>query len=255
MDSLGDRIKAYERAFDYKLPPNQPVIIRVDGRSFHTFLRGVDKPFDEPFIDCMRYAMRMVAGDMSGFKLAYHQSDEVTFLITDYDTHTTEGWFGYELNKLLSITASEFGGYFNKAYDACTTGRTNQFSRPAVFDARAFVVPQDDAPNVFIWRQRDWERNSLQMLARSHFSHKDLKNKNRGDMHEMLHSVGVNWADLTSYLKNGTFYTQDHQEIHDRLTYDEINALITWTKEADGIGEDDLLESRSSDSRPEDIRS
>jgi tRNA(His) guanylyltransferase len=201
MNDLGDRMKRYEQAAQYHFPPRQPLLIRVDGRAFHTFTRGMDKPFDRYLMEAMVYAMEKTAKEMMGFKLAYHQSDEVTFLITDYDRLTTQGWFDYELNKVVSVAASTFTAWFARMFSA-------KFG-VATFDARAFVVPPEDVPNVFIWRQRDWERNSVTMLAQAHYSHKELHGKKVPDMHEMLHAKGVNWADCTPAEKNGTFLLRD----------------------------------------------
>lgn len=216
MSSIGDRIKRYEAAYDHKLVPRSCLFIRVDGKAFHTFTRGCEKPFDQKLIDGMVTAAGYTAKEMMGFKLAYIQSDECTFILTDFDKLTTQGWFNYELNKVVSISASMFTAYFNKAY-----GSDN-----ALFDSRAFIVPLDDAPNVFIWRQRDWERNSIQMLARAHFSHKECHLKKNADLHEMLYQKGVNWADLDGQLKNGTFITRAGDLIHAKLNYDFIKDLI-----------------------------
>jgi tRNA(His) 5'-end guanylyltransferase len=190
----------------------------VDGKAFHTYTRGMSKPFDANLIDSMIRAMEMTAKDMQGFKLAYHQSDEVTFLLTDYDNLDTQGWFDYELNKVVSISASLFTFHFNRCM--VNTGR------PALFDSRAFTVPVSDVPNVFLWRQRDWERNSVTMLAQSHFSHKQLHGKKVPDMHEMLHGVGINWAHLDDHLKNGTFYLRDGSLYHQKADYDTIQGWI-----------------------------
>lgn len=221
-DSLGDRIKNYESSFNQKLPANSPVIIRVDGKAFHTFTRGFEKPFDSTLISAMIYATKRTAQNMDGFKLAYTQSDEASFMITDYDTVNTNGWFGYSLNKIVSVTASLFTGHFND-YLSNYPDKTDSI---AFFDARAFIVPRDDWQNVFIWRQRDWERNSLQMLARAHFSHKQLHKKNSSDIHDMLHSVGVNWANLSPHLKNGTFYLGDAGYFTERVDYATLTELV-----------------------------
>lgn len=218
-DSLGDRIKRYEHVSSPTLISNTPVFIRVDGKAFHTWTRGLHRPFDFNLIGAMGEAARCTADEMMGFKLAYIQSDEATFMLTDYDTHQTEPWFGYELNKLVSVTASLFTAHFNREVAGWKRA-------PAVFDARAFNVPIDDAPNVFVWRQRDWERNSLQMLARSHFSHKELNGKRRSDMHDMLHAIGVNWADLNPRLKNGTWIHRDGSVSFDRADYAMIDHWI-----------------------------
>ena len=216
--NLGDRIKRYENAYDFKLTPRSCVFIRIDGRAFHTFTKNCVKPFDQGLITAMVSAAKETAYEMMGFKLAYHQSDEVTFMLTDFDKLTTEGWFGYELNKIVSLSASIFTAAFNRYYPS-GEGK-------ATFDSRAFVVPLDDAPNVFIWRQQDWERNSLQMLARSVFPHKDLIGKNRSDMHEMLFNVGVNWTALSPREKNGTFIKRDKTLESDKVTYATLSAYF-----------------------------
>lgn len=214
--NLGDRIKEYEKAYNFKLTPNSCLFIRVDGRAFHTFTRGMDKPFDDKLIRSMVNAAKRCAKEMAGFKLAYIQSDEATFLLTDFDTHETQGWFNYELNKIVSITASMFTAFFNEEMG----------TRNAMFDSRAFIVPNGDVPNVFIWRQRDWERNSIQMFSRSLYSHKELIGKNTSDMHEMLHEKGENWANLQDMYKNGTFILEDGTEDHRKLNYEQIRNLI-----------------------------
>lgn len=219
-DSLGDRIKRYERAYNQTLTPRTPVIVRVDGRAFHTYTKGMDRPFDYDLMCAMEWAASHTANEMQGFKLAYVQSDEATFLITDDDQLDTQGWFAYELNKVVSLSAAIFTAHFNNFMHFW-----NITSKLATFDARAFNVPAADVPNVFIWRQRDWERNSLQMLARAHFSHSELHGKGRRDMHDMLHAKGINWASLKPREKNGTFITKDHY-FYERADYERIQGWI-----------------------------
>lgn len=217
--ALGGRIKRYEAAYNQQLTPRSCLFLRVDGKAFHTFTRGCEKPFDKTLRDAMVLATRATSREMQGFKLAYHQSDEVTFMLTDFDTYQTQGWFGYELNKVVSITASTFTAKFNRYYGS-------QNGVDAIFDARAFIVPIDDAPNVFIWRQQDWERNSIQMLTRAHFSQKECHQKRIPDMHEMLHGKGINWAHLPGHWKNGTFVDREQNLISDRLDYPAIAAQL-----------------------------
>jgi tRNA(His) guanylyltransferase len=218
-DSLGDRIKRYEAVYSPRLTPRSCLCIRIDGKAFHTFTKGCAKPFDQPLVDAMVDAMRFTADEMQGFKLGYTQSDEATFLLTDFDTYETQGWFGYELNKIVSISASAFTAAFNQSY-TLKPRRT-----VAMFDARAFIVPQDDVANVFLWRQKDWERNSLQMLARAHFSHEVLQGRNHCAIHEMLYDKGINWADLPDQLKNGTFLDKDGYLRYDEMDYSGINDI------------------------------
>ena len=223
-DSLGDRMKKYEAVYDQKLTPNSCLFIRVDGKAFHTFTRGSEKPFDSRIMNAMTEAAEDTANEMQGFKLAYVQSDECTFMLGDYDTPQTEGWFGYRLNKVVSIAAAMYSVHFNHRYNQYRDDVN--LANPAYFDARAFIVPKDDAPNVFVWRQQDWARNSIQMLAQSKFSHKQLHGKNTNDIHEMLHDIGVNWTkDCSARERNGTFITP-HKLFHNKLDYDLIKALI-----------------------------
>lgn len=202
MDSLGDRMKRFEAASKSTLTPRMPVAIRVDGRAFHTFTKGCMRPFDTGLIDSMVNAAFAVAEEIQGFKVGYVQSDEATFVFTDYDKITSQGWFGYELQKMISISASlmsvEFNYHFNRRYP--------DYPGRAVFDSRAFNIPENDVANLLLWRAKDWNRNSLQMYARSFFTHKEMHGKNSEDIHEMLHSIGKNWAtDLNPIEKNGTF--------------------------------------------------
>ena len=214
-DSLGDRMKRYEASSHYQLPPRSCCIIRCDGRAFHSF-NSLKKPFDQGFINAMVSSAVLAYEDMQGFKLAYTQSDEVSFLLTDFDTIQTQGWFGYDLAKVVSTSASLMSVHFNSLF-RLMEGQTLKL---ATFDSRAFVIPKTDVANYFLWRARDWERNSLQMYSRSFF------NKGREDMHEMLHSVGKNWAtDLTPQLKNGTFITKIGQ-LYTQPSYEEINRLV-----------------------------
>jgi tRNA(His) 5'-end guanylyltransferase len=199
MDSLGDRIKDYENVSRDFLLKRSPVIIRVDGKAFHTFTQGFEKPFSSKFMEAMDKSAFLTASNIQGFKVAYVQSDEVTFLITDYDKLDTQGWFGYNKSKIISISASTMSVEFNNAFP--------NDKRPfPIFDSRAFNVPKDDIINTFLWRAKDWHRNSVQMYCRSFFSDKEMHKKGVKDQHDLLHSIGKNWStDLTDREKNGKF--------------------------------------------------
>jgi len=215
-DPLGDRMKKYESVSNHKLTQKVPVILRVDGKAFHTFTKNATKPFDINLIESMVRSAEEVAKEMMGFVLAYHQSDEVTFYINNNQKLESEAWFDNKISKLVSITASLFTSKFNYIYG----------SNNAVFDCRAFNVPYTEVPNVFIWRQRDWERNSVHMYARSIFSHNDLMNKNKSEIHEMLYERGLNWNNLHPQLKNGTFITLMNERLWGKYNYDQLEALI-----------------------------
>ena len=223
MLSLAERIKRYEAVYRQYAVRRMPLIIRVDGRAFHTFTKGCEKPFDNNIVRSMVMAAIDTALEMQGFKVGYVQSDEATFCITDYDSLNTGAWFEYCIPKIVSITASLMSVNFNKWYNK---GKTS-----VVFDCRAFSVPKDDVANVFLWRAKDWERNSLQMYARSFFSHKDLLGKKHPEIHEMLHKIGKNWAtDLDDVYKNGTFLIKEGRKIITRNdilpNYESVSCVV-----------------------------
>lgn len=194
-DSLGDRMKNnYENRSRYKLIRRMPVILRLDGKAFHTLTRNCEKPFDGRLRDCMVGTAEYLCKKIQGAKLAYIQSDEISILITDFDSLKTDAWFDYNIQKMCSISSGQASVIFSML-----------FKEVGIFDCRAFNVPKEDVCNYFIWRQQDWLRNSLQMLARVHFSHKELHKKNTADIHEMLYTKNINWADIAVKWKNGTF--------------------------------------------------
>lgn len=205
-DSLGDRMKrSYEQISSQKLVKRVPVICRLDGRAFHTFTKQIKaiKPFDDRLIDLMSYTALYLCKNISGARLAYVQSDEISILITDYDTITTQGWFDYKIQKMVSISSSMATAYFNRYFDSHFQ---NMGLVPLVnFDSRVFNIPKEEVCNYYLWRQNDWTRNSIQMLARSLFSHKECENKNSSELQDMLMlKYNVNWNDLEAYKKRGT---------------------------------------------------
>ena len=217
MINLEERIKEfYEKRTRYKLLRRMPVIVRVDGQAFHTFTKGM-KGFNSSIINAMALSAELTMDHMAGCKVAYIQSDEASFLLTDYETHHTEAWFDYNVQKLASISASAFTAHFNG---------TPTFTKTATFDARAFNVPKEEVANYFLWRAKDWHRNSITMYANQFFKPKEMHRKKLADLHEMLHGVGKNWADLSDQIKNGTFII-DGEHRHDILpTYESISKEI-----------------------------
>lgn len=203
-DSLGNRMKEnYEDRYRFKLIRRLPVIIRLDGKAFHTLTKQCDKPFDKDLSMIMIDGMKYLLDNIQGAKLGYQQSDEISILITDFDTLTTDAWFDYNIQKICSVSASMISSHINgglKEY-INSTGKFN--NKSWLFDSRCFNIPKEEVNNYFIWRQKDWERNSLQMLCRAHFTHKELCGKNKSSMHEMLYNININWGDLEPKWKNG----------------------------------------------------
>ena len=192
-DSLGDRMKDYyENAFKHKLPMRMPVIMRVDGKAFHSFTRGF-AAFDTYFIKSMQRTAQYLWKNIATAQIAYVQSDEISLLLHNYKRLETQAWFDNELQKLCSITAGYASSFMSLEY-----------SRPAIFDCRAFVLPEAEVTNYFLWRQQDATRNSVQMLAQSMHSHKELHKKNNSELQEMCFQKGANWNDLPTTHRRGS---------------------------------------------------
>jgi len=202
-DSIGNRMKDnYENAYRVKLTRRTPVILRLDGKAFHTLTKGCEKPFDNKLQNVMVRTGMFLMEEIQGAKCAYIQSDEISILLTDFDRLNTSAWFDNNLQKIVSISASYASVKFTELY-----------GNVGIFDSRAFNIPKEEVCNYFVWRQQDWFRNSLQMLSQSHFSHKKLHGKNTSDMHEMLHEKGVNWAELPNRWKNGVFINKSGRDL------------------------------------------
>lgn len=197
-DSLGDRMKQYEKDFRTKLPDRFPVVIRLDGKAFHTFTKGCEKPFDEKLINAMNQCALVLCKEIQGAQVAYVQSDEISIFIHSYKRFDSQAWFGNQVQKMVSVGAG-------KASTRMSFESSNLFGKykEALFDARVFIVPETDLVNYFLWRQQDWTRNSVQMLARSYYSHKQCDNKKNPQLQDMIHAKGDNWNDLPTHLKRG----------------------------------------------------
>ena len=202
---IGDRMKGqYEDRARFMLPRRTYTIVRVDGKAFHSFTRGMEKPFDLGLMEVMDKTAQFMCGEMQGAKMAYVQSDEISVLLTDFDTITTDAWFDGNVQKIASISASLATAQFNAVCKWAHHG-------PALFDARVFTIPDCiEAENYFIWRQQDASRNSIQMAAQANFSHKQLQGKSCSECQEMLFSEkGINWNDYPARCKRGSVIKYD----------------------------------------------
>ena len=224
-DSLGDRMKAnYENRAKTYLVRRMPVIIRLDGKAFHTFTKGLKKPYDEIFHNTMNETMKYLCENIQGCKLGYTQSDEITLLLTDYDTLTTDAWFDNNVQKICSVSASMATMAFNKFFRQCVSDYCDSMMALqdfdlvtdkyydtlydkldiAMFDSRCFNIPEDEVTNCFIWRQQDATRNAIQMLGQCNFSHKELHGKSCNNIQDMLiEQKGINFNDMPAEFKRG----------------------------------------------------
>jgi len=199
-DSLGDRMKGYENAFRPFFPSRLPVIVRVDGKAFHTYTAKCVKPFDNKLIDVMDQTALMLCKTVSGAKMAYIQSDEISILVHGYEGLETQPWFGGNINKIISVTAAVASATFTSLSPGIFE---DGIIKPAIFDSRAFILPEADVCNYFLWRQQDATRNSIQSLARSMYSHKECNHKNTSQLQELTFQKGVNWNDIETRYKRG----------------------------------------------------
>lgn len=232
-DEIGKRIKRYyENIPKIKLMRRVPVVIRLDGKNFHTFTKGFKKPFDEILIKSMQETTNYLCENIQGCILGYTQSDEISLLLVDYKNLNSSAWFDYEVQKICSISASMATMAFNKSFTKnaeefmtdCATSYemeglyskgTEEYKlcevyqkaieKGAMFDARCFNIPKEEVTNYFYWRQLDATRNSIQMVGQANFSHKELQNKSSNDIQNMLLiQKDINWNTMPTYQKRGS---------------------------------------------------
>ena len=230
-DDLGNRMKSqYENRTKQFLPRRTYTIIRLDGKAFHTFTRGMEKPYDVNFINVMNQTAKFLCEEIQGCQLAYIQSDEISLLLTDFNKITSEAWFDGNIQKICSISASMCTAKFNEAY---TLMRDfiycdDEIQPKAFFDSRVFTIPDPvEVENYFVWRQKDCVRNSISMTAQNLYSHKELNNKNVSEMQEMCFQKGTNWNDMPDGFKRGRMIVKNQlYEIKDNwVTIDAIDIL------------------------------
>jgi len=228
LNKLGIRMKIYENVTRNYLTRRVPVLIRIDGKSFHSFTKGFQRPFDELLISTMQQTAKYLCENIQGCKLAYTQSDEITLLLTDYETIGTQGWFDYNIQKIVSVSASMATLAFNKYFfsnimDAWEEEIISLLEREhyqkrfntALFDSRVFNIPKEEVCNCFVWRQQDCTRNAIEMVGRNYFSHKELHKVNCNQIQEKLfQEKGINFNDLPTYQKRGacvikSYYNKD----------------------------------------------
>jgi tRNA(His) 5'-end guanylyltransferase len=232
-DELGSRMKEfYEDRFRLKLPRRAYTIMRIDGKAFHTYTRGMERPFDDGLIDDMNLTAAHLCKNIMGAKMGYVQSDEISILITDFDTQDTQAWFDYNVQKMVSIAASLATSEFNRLrlirsctdfdgdlhFDAMDKEEIINF-KMAQFDARVFQIPSRiEVENYFIWRQQDAVRNSISSVAQSLYSHKELNGKKTNEMQEMIFQKGINWNDFDFRKKRGAVIGKVEHEVGNSKT-------------------------------------
>ena len=218
-DALGMRIKSfYEKVTRIFLPRRTYTIIRIDGKAFHTYTKGLNRPFDMDLVADMDRTAQFLCKEIQGAKMAFVQSDEISILVTDFDKLETSAWYDNNLQKICSISASLATAKFNQLRidKLISSGKIlTDFDnlKLAMFDSRVFQIPSKvEVENYFIWRQQDTVKNSISSVAQSLYSHKELDGKNGNDKQEMIFQKGMNWNDFDPKLKRGRMIVKETYE-------------------------------------------
>ena len=256
--TLGDRMKNnYENITRYYLTRRMPVIIRVDMKAGHTFTKGMKKPFDDVFVRTMQETMKYLCENIQGCVLGYTQSDEISLVLTDYAELTTDAWFGNNLQKMCSVSASMATMAFNNhftwnweeenrwAYRPNGTQEEKEYATTlyrklgkAMFDSRVFTIPKEEVCNCILWRQQDATRNSIQSVGQANFSHKELDHKSTKDIQDMLMiQKGINWNDYSTTLKRGSCCIK----IEDGSTeYDDVGNICGYASRSKWVIDNEI---------------
>lgn len=221
--TLGDRMKDYEATSQSTLLKRTPVIIRVDGRAFHTFTKRLvadrtgaawqdhkiedpslrTSPFSDIMHEVMSYTAATLLNQIQNAVFVYTQSDEISILLRDWDRLETQQWFGANLQKMVSLSASIASTAFNYHLKRYSTPLSIQDL--ALFDSRTYNLPKEEVTNYFIWRQQDASRNSVNMLGRFYFSQKEMHGKSNSQVQDMMMlQHNVNWNDIPTWQKRGS---------------------------------------------------
>ena len=259
-DNLGDRMKEYELRDRSYLQRRAYTVIRVDGKAFHTYTKGLDKPFDVGLVGDMANTTKYLCENIQGCKVGYTQSDEISLVLTDFDKIGTDAFFGGQVQKVCSVVASMATARFNQlrllraAFDdefapnPTQVINVDELPQLAVFDARCFSVSsQDEAINYLRWRQQDAVKNSISMVAQSLYSHKELHKKNGSEKQEMIFQKGQNWNNYPESQKRGSTIVKTYvkttnpkfKALEDKLDVLEFYERTKWDVQTpDYRGED-----------------
>lgn len=209
-DSLGDRMKQYESVTQTQLMRRTPAIIRLDQKCASRWTKGLDRPHDDTFIAIMANTMKFVCDNIQGAVFGYCQSDEISILLRDYDSLTTDAWFGGNVQKIVSVSASLATAKFNELASSAFEDKPL-----AYFDSRVFNLPKEEVVNMFIWRQNDAVRNSIRSVATHYLGHKTCHGLNNQQVQDLLMQmdVPVNWNDIEIHKKRGLCYNSISKQV------------------------------------------
>lgn len=230
-ENLEEKCKYYRSLTDYKLLPNTYVLVMIDGRSFSAKIKKQFKlPYDNDFINMMNETAKYVCENVQGCKFAYTQSDEITFVLTDFDDLNTDSFFGYRLEKVISIIASLATSKFNQLmslyliqqhlfgndnYHIDDITKIISTMKLSEFDAKAWPVPSwNDMFAYLLWRQNDCIKNSKQQAARAKLSHTECLNQPADVQINILNEkYGIVWEEYDDGKKYGRFIYKETVEM------------------------------------------
>jgi tRNA(His) 5'-end guanylyltransferase len=220
-ESLGDRMKHYETAeAGRRLMPLLPALARLDGRAFHSFVRGLARPFDKRLSDLMIDTATFLVRE-TGAVVGYTQSDEITlaWVPEEFDEQI---FFDGRIQKMTSTLAALCAAHFNRRLPAFLPGEYAE--RLPVFDCRVWNVPTlEEAANTFLWRELDATKNSISMAARAYYDHAEVHDRSGREMQDLLWRKGINWNDYPVLFKRGTFIRR--RKVSRTFTAGELEAL------------------------------
>ena len=231
---IDERMKKYEYVTRNHLTIRTPVVVRIDGKAFHTFTKGLISPYDELLAQAMEETMLYLCENVQNCVLGYRQSDEISLLLIDYKTFESQPWFDNNISKIVSVTASMATAKFNESFKRLAKEKVFQLlddiyikgisveerekyvkaleskiKTLALFDSRAFNLPREEVANYFLWRQNDAVKNSIASAGQKYFSAKELNGKNGMQIKNMLLDKGINWENYPTVFKRGICAKKD----------------------------------------------
>lgn len=238
METLKEKCTRMRAEYDIRMPKKSYAMVMIDGKNFSNLIkRNYELPFDNKFINMMNEVAMYVCKNVQGCKFAYTQSDEITFVLTDFDTEETSAYFDYRICKMLSIIPSLATAKFNQLvalnmFDVdCDQEEMKDIiaNMPlAQFDCKVWHT--DNFNDVFaylLWRQIDCVRNSKQQAAQTYLSHKELMGKHTDEQVAMLYEhFGIDWNDYEDGKKYGRFIYKE--EIEKQLFNDAVCMRSIW---------------------------
>lgn len=203
-------------------------IIRLDGKAFHSYTRGLDRPVDNQLVEAMNQTATFLCQEVSGAVLAYTQSDEISLILDTLDKNgNIDSWLGGGIQKITSITASMATAQFNKIRETQGFGE-----KTAYFDSRVMDFDTlNDVASYCNWRRNDAIKNSVSMAASVLFSEKELAGKNTKERMSMLFNTNNQWGKLPEGFRFGRFTHREYRQewvtyVHSKTKQE--NSVLVW---------------------------